>query len=134
MLDLSPLTLNEHRNLQRITGGGPPPKPPPASIMRTIDLLKDRSKFKGVDGGISTFAIPSPPASEFGIYWTLLQNHKYKRNMLIICSGDLKYQKNVGDFERPLTYLIIPYNFFMINNCTQRLTTYTVFFHAIVFF
>ena len=58
--------FNEFKNSQRITGGGPPPKPPSASIMKTIELLKDTAKFKGVDGGISTFAfpVPSPPASE----------------------------------------------------------------------
>ena len=56
--------FNEFKNSQRITGGGPPPKPPSASIMKTIELLKDTAKFKGVDGGISTFPVPSPPASE----------------------------------------------------------------------
>ena len=58
--------FNEYKNSQRITGGGPPPKPPSASIMKTIELLKDTAKFKGVDAGISTFAfpVPSPPASE----------------------------------------------------------------------
>ena len=55
--------FNEHKNSQRATGGGPPPKAPSASIMKTIELLKDTSKFKGVDGGISTFTVPSPPDS-----------------------------------------------------------------------
>ena len=54
--------FNEHKLLQRGTGGGPPPKPPSSSISKTIDLLKGSTKFKGIDGGISTFTtIPTPP-------------------------------------------------------------------------
>ena len=38
-----------------------PPKPLSVSVSKTIELLKDTAKFKGVDGGISTFTAPPPP-------------------------------------------------------------------------
>lgn len=52
---------NEYKSETRRTGGGPPPKPPSASVSATIEMLKDTSKFKGVDAGIDTFAEPSAP-------------------------------------------------------------------------
>ena len=53
--------FNEYRYSQKVTGGGTPPKSPSAAVISTIELMKDTAKFKGVDGGISTFHVPTPP-------------------------------------------------------------------------
>ena len=55
--------FNEYKYAQNGTGGGPAPRPPTASVTKTIELLKDTTAFKGVDGGLSTFSVPTPPSS-----------------------------------------------------------------------
>ena len=66
------------------TGGGPPPKAPNANTMRTIDMMKDHTSFKGISGGIDTFSDPvcqarlkirSAPTNNFSPRATIVQRN-----------------------------------------------------------
>ena len=48
----------EHKKLLAKTGGGPKIKEPSERVMSTIDLMKDTTSFKGIDGGLSVFRDP----------------------------------------------------------------------------
>lgn len=59
-------TFHEHKRESHRTGGGPPPKAPSASVAATIELLRDTTKFKGIEAGFDTFVAPSTPSSSAG--------------------------------------------------------------------
>ena len=48
-------TFNSFRKSQQETGGGLASKAPSHSVMKTIELLKDDTSFKGIDAGFSSF-------------------------------------------------------------------------------
>ena len=50
--------FNEFRKIRSGTGGGPAPAPPSSEVMKTIDLLKDSTSFRGLEG-VSTFNDPN---------------------------------------------------------------------------
>lgn len=54
-------TFHQYRKSQQQTGGGPPVDNPSESVLRTIEILKDGTSFKGIEGGFSSFRENAPP-------------------------------------------------------------------------
>ena len=81
--------FNGFKRKRGATGGGPAPKPSSDNVMRTINLMKDSTSFKGIKGGINTFVVDEPASPTY----------KPSTNPLVMLSqlSDSDVESEVGD-------------------------------------